>query len=530
MLQPKPQTERYQDLITYIRKGYIKIPKFQRDFIWDIEKTAKLLDSVIRGYPIGTFTLWKTKERLRNIKNLGGANLPDSPKGDYVKYVLDGQQRLASLFLAIEGLEVIKNNKIVDYKEIYVDLDEDIINENEIVVPEKPIKSKSISIYDLLSNFDLNDIVKNYSSYAKKIQEYRERFMTYEFSTILLEDAPIDAAVEVFTRINTTGTELTLFEIMVAKTYDESSNFDLYEKYKSLSEELEDCQYNDIPSMSVLQCLAMNIVQNCTRSAILKLNKNEVISTWDKTVNSIKAAIDFFRTYFRIPVSRLLPYFTIIVPFSYFFFKRRKPNATQEKYLGEYFWRASMSYRFAHGTGTKLIQDAKRIDMILKNKRPNYDDFIVMIDKEHLIKYNFTTGDSYCKAILCLYAYFEPKSFKNNAKVLLDNSWLKQSNSKNYHHFFPKFYLNSKKIDNENSIVNITLIDDYLNKNEIKAKKPSKYLNEFAKSNRSLKSTMKSHLISNIEDFGIWDDDYDKFLEKRSKKIIEEISSRIGFK
>jgi len=66
--KPKPQPMKYEELVADIKRGYIKLPKFQRDFVWTIEQTAELLDSIIKGYPIGTFILWKTRERLRNIK------------------------------------------------------------------------------------------------------------------------------------------------------------------------------------------------------------------------------------------------------------------------------------------------------------------------------------------------------------------------------------------------------------------------------------------------------------------------------
>lgn len=44
---------------------------------------AKLMDSILKGYPIGTFILWKTKERLRTIRNIGGVNLLYKPEGDF---------------------------------------------------------------------------------------------------------------------------------------------------------------------------------------------------------------------------------------------------------------------------------------------------------------------------------------------------------------------------------------------------------------------------------------------------------------
>ncbi|MDK2825133.1 MAG: hypothetical protein PWQ44_309, partial [Methanolobus sp.] len=74
----------FSSLIGDIEKGQIKIPQFQRDFVWDINKSAHLMDSIIKGYPIGTFIFWKTKERLRTIKNIGNQPLPEPDDGDLV--------------------------------------------------------------------------------------------------------------------------------------------------------------------------------------------------------------------------------------------------------------------------------------------------------------------------------------------------------------------------------------------------------------------------------------------------------------
>ncbi len=52
----------------------------------------------------------------------------------------------------------------------------------------------------------------------QRLQTYQKRLHTYQFSVILIQDAPIDVATEVFTRINVTGKPLSVFEIMVAKT------------------------------------------------------------------------------------------------------------------------------------------------------------------------------------------------------------------------------------------------------------------------------------------------------------------------
>ncbi len=533
--QPKPDSKKYTDLISEIQKGQIKIPKFQRNFVWSIEKTAKLLDSILKGYPIGTFILWETNERLNDIKNIGNLEFPPIPDGVKVQYVLDGQQRITSLYAAFLGAKIQKEGekKITDYSNIYVDLDGDIENnDNQIVVSEKP-EGAFITLHEVLNfNENLLEIKEKYSDEQfKKIHQCSQTFSTYDFSTIVLRKEDIDSAIEVFTRINTGGQTLTLFEIMSAKTYDEEQNFDMEEKFQKLVEELKEVKYETISSSILLNILSLILSKNkeCKRKVILQLDKQAIIDILDEVISALKESIDYFRSVYRIPVSAILPYDSLLVPFAYFFyFQKGKPKGNQIKFLEEFFWRMSLSFRYSSSTESKLAQDIKRIDEILKGNRPNYDDVKIYLNSpKDLIETSFSAGSSYCKAILCLLAYHEPKDFQNNGKVILDNSWLKAANSKNYHHFFPKAYLRKKGIGNENSLVNITLVSADLNKRKIKAKAPSIYIKDFLDENEDLPVSLKSHLINDLDDFGVMSDDYLVFLEKRANAIFKELKSRI---
>lgn len=78
-----------------------------------------------------------------------------------------------------------------------------------------------------------------------------------------------------------------------------------------------------------------------------------------------------------------------------------------------------------------------------------------------------------------------------------------------------------------NYVLDITIIDDFLNKREISAKAPSKYMKEFSKKNKSLDETMKTHLINSLDEYGIWNDDYASFYHSRAKALSEELKSRI---
>lgn len=536
--QPKPDSKKYTDLIYEIEKGHIKIPKFQRDFVWSIDKTAKLLDSILKGYPIGTFILWETNERLNDIKNIGNLELPAVPDDIKIQYVLDGQQRITSLYAAFLGAKIQKEGekKITDYGAIYVNLDGDIDdNDDQIVVSELPSET-SISLTEVLNSHDnLVKLSEKFSGeYFKRILHYSQTFRTYDFSTIVLRKEDIDSAIEVFTRINTGGQTLTLFEIMSAKTYDEEQKFDMQDRFQKLVTELTNCKYDTISSSVILSVLGLILSKNkeCKRKIILQLDKQKIIDSWDDVISALKHSIDYFRSVYRIPVSAILPYDSLLVPFTYFFYHQsEKPKGDQIKYLEEFFWRMSLSYRYSSSSESKLAQDIKRIDEILKGNRPNYDDVKVYLNSPlDLIDMGFSAGSSYCKAILCLLAYSEPKDFQDNGKVILDNSWLKVANSKNYHHFFPKAFLRKKNIGNENSLVNITLVGADLNKRKISAKAPSIYINDFLEENSDLPTSLSSHFINGIETFGISSDDYNVFLEKRGQAIFDALKNRIELK
>ena len=116
--------KKYTTLLDEIEKGEIKIPQFQRQFVWDIQASAKLIDSILKGYPIGTFIYWRTNERLRSIRNIGNISLQEPKEGEFINYVLDGQQRITSLFAALKGEVIIRDNgKQDDFSKIYINLD-----------------------------------------------------------------------------------------------------------------------------------------------------------------------------------------------------------------------------------------------------------------------------------------------------------------------------------------------------------------------------------------------------------------------
>ncbi|MDE1152833.1 MAG: DUF262 domain-containing protein [Micavibrio sp.] len=462
--QPKPDSKDYSDLIMDIQKGIIKIPKFQREFVWSVDKTAQLLDSILKGYPIGTFILWQTGERMAEVKNIGNLDIPDAPEGQKVQYVLDGQQRITSLYAAYCGAKIQREGekKITDYNHIYVDLERDINDDDtQVITSEKP-DGDWVTLSDVLNFMErMTDLQEKYPKHLKKIHAYAQTFQTYDFSVVLLRKESVDSAIEVFTRINTGGRRLHCLKLCRQRHTTKRDTSIWRINGQEFSKKLADRKYEGIGNSTILNLLSLMLspTKECKRTVTLKLEKQDIINKWDDAISALEDSIDFFRTSYGIPVSLLLPYDALLVPFGYFFYHRKdKPDPLQRRFLEEFFWRACLSFRYSSSTESRLAQDIKRIDQILVGERPKYDDIKLQLNSpDDLINMEFRAGNSYCKAIIALLAAQEPKDFQDNSKVILDNSWLKLANSKNYHHFFPKAYLRNKKIDNANSLMNSSI-------------------------------------------------------------------------
>lgn len=533
MHQPDPQSRSYDHILHGINDGTIKIPQFQREFVWTREKSAKLIDSILKGYPIGTFILWKTREELRAVRDIGGVKLPATPDGDYAEQVLDGQQRLTSLYAAVRGLTIQRGSGASDdFSSICIDLDAEVDTETAIAlhaVPADADENRYVRLMDVLAE-DFDFLSKLSKERRDRLQSYSRRIKEYRFSVILIQDAPIDVATEIFTRINVTGKPLSLFEIMVAKTYDHKTGFDLARKYADLMEDLQAAGYETLPPAAILQLASLLICGEARKKDILRLPTREFRDVWPRVDDAVKAACDYFRGAYRLPASKLLPYGSLIIPFAAFFDAHPdKPDGEQTTWLRELFWRISLTGRYTSAVETKLAQDYRKVLGIAKGQEPEYDpSFGVDISPEAIERHGFfRSSRSFVKAILCLLAYQQPRSFDDDGVVHIANDWLKKANSKNYHHFFPKKVLRKAGYEPRqlNHIANITIVDDFLNKRKIKTRWPSDYMEEFARHNDNFDNTMATHLIDLDE--GVWDDDYDRFFQARCATISEKLAANI---
>ncbi len=531
---PLPQnvSRKYDYLIADIDQGRLKLPRFQRDFVWNKEQTARLIDSIIKGFPVGTFIIWKTREELPSLRNIGNIDLPETPAGDSVQYILDGQQRITSLYAVRHGLRITRDGKEIDYKDICVDIDAETDSEEESVYSEVPEHAgTTLSVHELLSK-DITDFDGYSKEQRKRIQTYRERLTGYDFSVIEIPGHTIDVACEIFTRINTGGKALSIFEIIVAKTYDPATGFDLEEKYKDLIKDddescLEDAGFETIPPMTILQCLSAHLMGGIKHKDLVRLDRGAVATAWPHVRETIFAAVEHLQSHLGVAVSRLLPYPVLLVPFSRFFDQNGLKHATPEQsvWLRDYFFRASLGNRFTSGVATKMAGDLPKMDQIARGKHPVYSEEF-RVTPELIASRPFAINDSFSKAIICLLATQGPRNLNNNGQTKVNNSWLRKASSKNLHHIFPKAFIKKAKQPgwDANLVANIMIAEEYLNQRVIRAKSPRDYMTAFSDGNPGFKDSLMTHLMDEECLDAMLANNYDAFIKCRARLISNKLA------
>jgi hypothetical protein len=534
--QPENHSKKYSALFADIDAGRTKLPMFQRDFVWDKAQTAKLIDSILKGFPVGTFIIWKTRDRFRHFRELGNLELPEPPAGDSVQYVLDGQQRITSLYAVRKGLRITRDGRVIDYKDISIDLEAGDEPEDELVYAEPLTDRRSISVHDLLSK-DVTDFDAYGKDERRKIHAYRAALTGHDFSVIEIPEYDIDTACEIFTRINTGGKVLSLFEIMVAKTFDPESGFDLERKYLDLvdgddgGKSLIDASFETIPAITILQCIAAHLKGGIRHGDILRLDRQAVVDSWPHVKETIFAAIDHMQSHLGVAVSRILPYPVLLVAFSNFFDRNKlKPaDHDQTRYLAEYFYRAGLSNRYSSGVAVKMVADLQKMKSIAQGKRPSYKGEDLEITPDTFRTKTFAINDAFSKTVLCLLASKGPRNLQTNGLIKLNNSWLRKSSSRNIHHIFPKAWIkkHGKPDWDANVIANIMLADEYLNQRVMTSKSPCEYLEQMGMSKPELLSMMHTHLIDEECVSAAEKNRFRDFLRHRGRVIFEDLRRHI---
>ncbi|WP_248896091.1 GmrSD restriction endonuclease domain-containing protein [Haloplanus halobius] len=397
---------------------------------------------------------------------------------------------------------------------------------DDIQQTEKEIESRFIPLEQILvdqSDLDFEYLSKFSEERREKLNHLRKVFHDYDFSIILANKADWEAVCDIFERINTKGQTLTVVDLMIAKTWS-GQEFNLRDELAKFKDEIGE----DLPDITILQAVSLNIAGRCRRQDILGLDSEEVKEEWEDVIESIKKSIDFLDNNLSLPTLDLLPYPAQVVPLSRFFYLmgNKEPSQEQKQKLIRWFWKSAISNRFDSAVASKLEEDGQSMEEIVKEEPVEFKYSYIQRTAEDIIDQNYSLRNAFVKTIICLFASQNPANPVNNAPVSHDNfSKYKQTEM---HHIFPRNYLRTQGVEDEmiNSIANIMFLPANINKSSDFSDSPQEYLNEI--DNPQLEDALETHLIPNLDESGLMENNYDRFLNYRAQQILNKLEEVTG--
>jgi hypothetical protein len=366
------------DLLAQLRAGRLRVPRFQRPFVWNHEKIRRLLDSIQRGYPIGSVFVWETSQRFANLESVGPAkvetDLPEEPAP--VGYLLDGHQRLATLMGALAASE----KELSEWKDGRFRVSYDLVKrEFEHTRGQSANLFPLWRLMDTSSFLDQCELIRRENSrdapeWIKTAKGLAQTFQNCAVGVTRVYHTELSEAVEAFTRLNTEGRRMTPDQIFFALTYREKG-FDLPAAVDAIIEDvLKPARYDDINRTIllrvVLAALERDIYETAVdwRELVTREGDEKLREVSDRCRMSLKRALEFLEHTLGASSQKALPYGLQLVLLSEFF--RACPDCVRNapkdvlSTLERWFWVSSFSGAFMVGSSARFneaITDARKL-------------------------------------------------------------------------------------------------------------------------------------------------------------------------
>lgn len=505
-----------REILDTVYRGQIRVPAFQRGFVWEPDRVAFLIDSIYKGYPFGSLLFWRTNEPLRTEKQLGPFELPN-PNVDFpIDYVLDGQQRITSIF----GVFQTELGPIDDdnWKEIYFDFSQEgdaqetqfYAFDSEEVDPNKYFPLRAI-----FNTTEYRRLTKNINDdLAEKLDSMQSVFKEAKIPIQTFRTDEKEKVAIIFERINRQGVPLDTLQLLSAWTWSE--DFQLQNQFEELIDELHDYGFSELSNdiSLLLRCTAAVLTNSAKPESLVNLNGSQVRERFSEVLNGIKGALDFVRSEFKVESIENLPYQAILVPLSVFCAVEGNrefsySNEQREKIV-RWFWRVTFSKRYSAGLLRNLNTDISQMVKLKNREGSNIDQITVSINESYFKKNKFLISAVNTKAFILLLAQGNPINIINGSPINLASK-LRDYNRKEFHHLMPKAFLReSSQIGeiNENCLANFCLISRADNR-KLGSDKPSVY-------RRKITGNIDRILESHCCPHSLFDDNFEQFIKIRS--------------
>lgn len=558
---PPPNLKSIDYIINDIKNGKYAIPIFQREYTWKRKQIEELWESIFQGFFVGSILTWNSDEQFATIPVHGAPDLNNASD-----IVLDGQQRITSLFYAVAAPSIpLPDNRSMRF---FVDLKallDPNASSSDIVFSERTDRAEKWGYLDKEKQFEkkifpLTEFnnrnytlwINDFKTYLKEVeglddQESENYFrqilsildhvwFQYKIPVVQLpKSLSLDSVAEVFEKINSKGTRLGVFDLLNARFTKYDVNLrTLWDKAKSDHDNIEK-MYHEIEDAEkyILQGMGLFKKGYTRRKELLSLDnsyiefkifhKSDFLADWLKICEYTSKAITRLESQresgFGAVKFSIIPYTVIIPILSALMYKieERDDRPKCMNKIQNWYWSVVTSDSYSGSTDSKIEKDYREILQWFNDDNDTPE--IVLEQRQRFDSLNFNStrpNDSVYRTIMCLISKSGASDFVTDEPP--------EYSTLDDHHIFPKSkekeYPSNTSI---NSILNRTLLNSDTNRKYIRDKKPMTYLNEIIEGQSIdesvLKRRLKTHLISDDAFDCLLRDDFDGFIQARRDAI-----------
>ncbi len=537
------------------------LPDIQREYVWlkkaDEKKIEQLFDSILRGYPIGSFLFWKLpKEDIAKSDEQDSDKLNfqlyqfitnyderkphnekiriEQIKRDDLYIVLDGQQRLTSLYIGLKGTRTLKkkgdrydNPNAYEEKRLYLNLK----HQPNIDNPEdnyqfefhakKPENDKEHFWFKVGDILELKSVV-NYTREHKLGDEESELLETLSkafhdkqlISYFEETEKNLNKVLNIFIRVNSGGVKLSYSDLLMS-ILTASFSSDIREKMHELVDALKDKGFSNMGQDQVLKTCLLLIGKDTTFELknFNKKNIKEIEDNWEKITESIYNAAKLLENF---GYAGYLGSAYILSSLAYFYFLNSKMNENDKEQALKFVRNAQITSYFTPSTDTKLnniansMKDVKTFESFNHNLA-KHQTCPLKITNDAIEEMMCSSSDARVFPIL---------------QILYPNLNYKTTT---FHidHIYPKSKFNekNKKLDKDfyecgNHLYNLQLLEGAENQAK-KDKDPESWLKEEYKDERVIEEYKKRNYIDPTLKLE-WEN-IKEFRETREEAIIKKL-------
>ena len=573
-----------EDLLADIGGGKIQLPDFQRRWVWDDNRIRAIISSVSMSYPMGAVMIMEISDSLRLLPRLfEGVSLHEDVAPDFL--VLDGQQRLTALYLALlsdkpvstttEKRKAIKRYYYLNMEKC-LDPSADRFEDAVLSIPEtRQITSDFGRKIDLdLSNpemeyknglFPVNLIfnqkgeleweqgyMKFFNNDSEKYQflanfknEVWLRFQQYAVPIIkITKKTPPEAVCKILENVNTLGVKLTVFELLTAKfaaeAADSSQVFKLRANWEEKKKQLHSPESRvlwGVDENTFLTAVTLystyqkhlngNSIVSCKRKDILGISLDDYKENADKIVDGMQFAAELLAEE-KIFSQRDLPYQTQLIPLSVISASlgKKRDNSKIKEMIIQWYWCGVLGELYGGANETRYALDVQGVINWL-----NGGDFPTTIRDFNFSPIRLLTLQSRLsaayKGIMALLMKQGSLDFITGSPIELTTYFHKKID---IHHIFPAAYCKKENLhfSKWNSIINKAPLSSRTNE-ILGGHSPSTYIKTIEREHSiepsRLDSFFKSHLI---EPHLIRSNNFNDFISSRAGLILNLIEDATG--